>query len=158
MLVGRDRRQGGECANHVGAAPCCAGCALAARSLSSRLSRTGRAGVKRPFRAGSKATGEASSEIVGDSLAAWLEVGGDWADFWPLTPFQTLLIIRARRDGGIRAAHEFATFFGVAQAGKLKPVETYLSRKADKASMSDDEMLRRADRIFNAFEASKRPR
>jgi hypothetical protein len=44
-------------------------------------------------------------------------------------------------------------FFGAAQAGKLKPVENYLSRKPQKPQQSDDELLRKADAFFSAHEA-----
>jgi hypothetical protein len=93
-----------------------------------------------------------------DSLSAWLEVGGDWREFFTLLPWQTLFITRERRNAATTAAWQFAALSGAAQCGKLKPLEAYLSKGKLNTQQSGEEMLRNLDRFFNAHEKHEKAR
>lgn len=93
-----------------------------------------------------------------ETLEAWLEVGEAWADFGSMQPWETVKIITARRNGRMVVSHQIAALSGASQAGKLKPVETYLSRGGVAKQQSPEEIARRLDNYFDAYESHQRAR
>jgi len=91
-----------------------------------------------------------------DSLEAWLEAGERWEDFGPRQPWETVKIIRGRRNASVRMAHNIAALTGAAQVGKLKGVEDYLSREPLSEEKSAEKSLSNMDRFFNAYEAHRK--